>query len=267
MFLLHCFIALTGNYTFLNYLMMVLCLTLLDDQLLKRFMPPKLMAIFQDSIDEKKAGRLREAIYRGACAVFFSMALLVSATTFMGRGAILSPLRPIAAVFASLQLANSYGLFAVMTKIRKEIVFEGSNDGKAWFGYEFPIKPGDDLKRDLPWVAPHMPRLDWRLWFAAMAPLEDNQWVLALAKRMLEGDTEVTRFFAVNPFPKAPPKYLRAFVYDYHFTDFNEHAKTGQWWHRDKRQSYMPALMLQGDQLELAGPFNAGEKAPQFEEP
>ena len=232
--------------------MMVLCLTLLDDQIIGRFVPAKVLAVFHDSIDEKIPGRLRETMYKSGCALFFSMAFFVSAASSLGRSVIVAPLRPLVAIFSSLQLANSYGLFAVMTKVRPEIVFEGSNDGKAWFGYEFPCKPGDDLKRNLPWVAPHMPRLDWRLWFAAMAPLEDNQWVLALVKRMLEGDTEVTQFFAVNPFPQTPPKYIRAFVYEYRFTDFIEHARNGAWWHREKRQRYMPALMLHGDQLEVA---------------
>jgi hypothetical protein len=263
MFSLHFFIALTGNYTFLSYLMMALCLTLLDDDLLRKLFPKFLVQSIDDSWDERKPGRVREAIYKAAVFLFFTAAISSFAAGIFGRQILSGPLRPVAVVFSSLQLANSYGLFAVMTKTRPEIVFEGSNDLKSWSSYEFPCKPGDDLKRPPPWVAPHMPRLDWRLWFAAMGPLEDNQWVLALAKRMLQGEPQVVNFFAVNPFANHPPKYLRAYVYDYHFTTPAERNATGDWWRRENKQSYMPPVTLHDDALEVVqSPVHVSDPSP-----
>src|SRR6185437_11809113 len=119
-----------------------------------------------------------------------------------------------------LRLADHYGLFAVMTTSRPEIVFQGSDDGIAWRSYDFKYKPGDDLKRAPPVVEPHMPRLDWRLWFAAMGSVDDSPWVLSFVRRLLEGSPEMKIFFVNDPFPARPPKYIRAFVYDYHFTDW-----------------------------------------------
>ena len=131
-----------------------------------------------------------------------------------------------------------------MTTTRPEIVFEGSNDGNVWKSYEFQYKPGDDLKRPPPWVEPHMPRLDWRLWFAAMEPAEANPWVLSLVRRLLEGSADLKSFFAVNPFADEPPKYIRAFVYNYHFTNMATRAATGCWWWRDNKAVYLPPVSL-----------------------
>ena len=77
---------------------------------------------------------------------------------------------------APFYLANSYGLFAVMTTSRIEIVVEGSNDGQTWQAYEFKYKPGD-LARRPPWVAPYQPRLDWQMWFAALGRYQENPLV------------------------------------------------------------------------------------------
>ena len=68
---------------------------------------------------------------------------------------------------------NSYGLFAVMTTERHEIIVEGSNDGVNWLPYEFKYKPGDVMKRP-GFVAPYQPRLDWQMWFAALGDYQHN---------------------------------------------------------------------------------------------
>ena len=89
-------------------------------------------------------------------------------------------------------------------------------------------------------VAPHQPRLDWQLWFAAMERYQENPWFIVMMKRLLEGDGAVLRLFARNPFAKAPPKYIRARLYLYHFTRFG--AK--DWWTREERGLYFPAVSL-----------------------
>lgn len=140
-------------------------------------------------------------------------------------------------------LVNSYGLFAVMTQKRIEIILEGSNDGKEWLAYEFPFKPGD-LKRPPPIVAPLQPRLDWQMWFAALGSAEGNPWFISFVERILQGDKAVTDLLSKNPFPDKPPKFLRAQSYEYHFTDAKELLSTGNWWKRTYVSEYMPVAGL-----------------------
>jgi hypothetical protein len=128
-----------------------------------------------------------------------------------------------------------------MTTSRPEIVIEGSADGKAWRPYAFRFKP-DDPRRTPGFVAPHQPRLDWQLWFAALGSYRENTWVMAVLERLLEGDRDVLRLFGGNPFTAAPPRAVRALLYDYHFTTPDERRATGAWWKRELRGLYAPAL-------------------------
>src|SRR5207302_416589 len=120
----------------------------------------------------------------------------------------------------TLYVTNRYGLFAVMTTSRREIIIEGSDDGVEWKPYEFKYKPGD-VKDGLHWVAPFQPRLDWQMWFAALSDFQNNPWFEQLMFRLLEGRPEVTSLLASNPFPNSPPRFVHAVLYDYHFTDWS----------------------------------------------
>lgn len=154
--------------------------------------------------------------------------------------------RPMLAVYAWLEpfrTFNSYGLFAVMTTSRPEIIIEGSNDGVAWLPYEFKYKPGD-VKRRPKFVAPHQPRLDWQMWFAALSTYRQNPWLVNFCLHLLEGSRPVQALLEHNPFPQAPPRYIRAVMYDYRFSDFAERHKTGAWWHRQEQGLYLPPLSL-----------------------
>ena len=168
---------------------------------------------------------------------------------------------------------NSYGLFAVMTTTRPEVIIEGSNDGVKWLEYEFKYKPGD-LKRRPAFVEPHMPRLDWQMWFAALGDIRRNLWVLNFCGRLLQGSPGVLGLLGHNPFPHEPPRYIRAVLYDYHFTDFATRRKTGDWWQRRKIGEYLPAISLReeparpGNQAAAtaapAGPGKATPARPRF---
>jgi hypothetical protein len=138
---------------------------------------------------------------------------------------------------------NPYGLFAVMTTERPEIVLEGSDDGENWREYEFRYKPGD-LSRAPRWAAPHQPRLDWQMWFAALGDYRSDPWFLRFCERVLEGSPPVLALLESNPFPDRPPRYLRATLYEYSFTDFAGRRSTGNWWNRVPRRPYMPAISL-----------------------
>ncbi len=136
---------------------------------------------------------------------------------------------------------NSYGLFAVMTTTRPEIVVEGSADGETWKPYEFRWKPGD-LARRPAFVEPHQPRLDWQMWFAALGSLEQNPWLEGFLSRLLDGSPDVLRLLETNPFPGAPPRYVRALLYDYKFTTLEEKRRTGKWWKRELLGAYTPVF-------------------------
>jgi hypothetical protein len=141
------------------------------------------------------------------------------------------------------RIVNGYGLFRVMTKSRPEIVLEGSADGIEWLPYEFRWKPGD-VNQPPHWVAPHQPRLDWQMWFAALGNYRQNPWLGGLAMGLLRDNPDVTGLFAHNPFPENPPRYLRATLYDYHFTSWDERRATGTWWTRERVGEYFPQVSL-----------------------
>ncbi len=111
---------------------------------------------------------------------------------------------------------NGYGLFAMMTTARPEIIIEGSNDNQTWLPYEFKYKPGDPTRRPA-FVAPHQPRLDWQMWFEALNVMtphyEPSSWFMNFCVRILQGQPEVLALLKTNPFPNSPPRYLRATVY------------------------------------------------------
>jgi lipase maturation factor 1 len=137
---------------------------------------------------------------------------------------------------------NPYGLFAVMTMDRPEIVIEGSDDAVTWREYGFRYKPGD-VHQPPRWSAPHMPRLDWQMWFAALGPAPT--WFRHLIRRLLEGSPEVLALFETNPFPDRPPRYVRALLYDYHMTDRDTLRRTGTWWRRELLGTYFPIAALE----------------------
>ncbi len=144
---------------------------------------------------------------------------------------------------APLRLVNGYGLFAVMTTHRQEIVIEGSDDDVTWKEYAFRDKPGD-VKRAPRFIAPFQPRLDWQMWFAALGDAEQTPWFGDLMIRLLQGSRPVLALLKENPFPDAPPKYVRAIAYVYRFTTLDERRKDGAWWKRQMKVEYYPPTSL-----------------------
>ena len=130
-----------------------------------------------------------------------------------------------------LRTINGYGLFRTMTTTRPEIEIEGSHDGRRWTAYPFHWKPGPPDRRPR-YAAPHQPRLDWQMWFAALNPRRASHWLQPLGVRLLDGSPEVLALFAENPFPHAPPRYIRFVYYEYRFTTRGDDATTDHWWQR-----------------------------------
>ncbi len=231
-------IGLTGNYTFFNALTVCVSVALLDDADLVKVVPRRWRAGVGEVLEsvageEPSAIRwLRRSI---AAGLVVANVTVVLAPALGGSGAPLSWVWRVTAPFASV---NGYGLFAVMTKDRPEIVIEGSDDGSTWREYVLPWKPGP-LDRRPGFVEPHQPRLDWQLWFAALNPRGNRAWVAALLNRLREGSPAVLGLFARNPFPDAPPRYVRATLYRYHFADWATLRATGAWWTREPVQPWM----------------------------
>ncbi|HTX37794.1 MAG TPA: lipase maturation factor family protein [Bryobacteraceae bacterium] len=211
-------ILFTGNYTFFNWLTIALAMWL--------FIEP---------------GREPEGRHR---VVSISLAAFIAVSSGLVMLALFSVPLPTAGnqflrLIDPLRIVNTYGLFANMTTTRLEIVVEGSNDGVQWQDYEFPYKPGD-VYRPPPVIAPFQPRLDWQMWFAALGSYQENRWFVNFMLRLLQGEPRVTHLLSYNPFPHAPPKFIRARLYLYHFTHWGQRA----WWSREERGLYFPAVSL-----------------------
>jgi hypothetical protein len=232
---LQALIALTGNYTFFNLLAVTLCVLLLDDAFLRRFVPERILARFPRHPIRPRY-RLWFVVPLAAAILTPSLTLLAAQLGVPLRslpGPAVDTLR----LALPFHLVGAYGLFANMTTSRPEIVVEGSDDGQNWRAYEFRYKPGD-LSRPPPWVAPHQPRLDWQMWFAALGSYEQNLWFGRFLARLLEGSPEVLALLERNPFPDSPPQFVRAILYDYHFTDYAQRSADGRWWRRRELRPY-----------------------------
>jgi hypothetical protein len=131
-----------------------------------------------------------------------------------------------------------------MTTTRPEIVLEGSDDGTTWAEYEFKYKAGD-LHRRPPWVAPRQPRVDWQMWFAALGRFDEERWLQNFCVRLLENDAAVLNLIERNPFQGHAPKYLRAVLYQYRFSDWSTARRDGVWWTRERLRDYSPVLSLE----------------------
>ena len=245
--LLQVLIGVTGNYTFFNLLTLGLCLLLLDDSLLRRLVPHKLAASIAGSRSAGRSSRIRRYVTAALAAVIVLASGAEMARRLFGGAALPAPLRAAIDRLEPFHVASSYGLFAIMTTSRPEVIVQGSNDGTTWLDYEFKYKPGD-LKRPPPWVEPHQPRLDWQMWFAALGSYEENRWFVNFIVRLLEGSPPVLALLAKNPFPAGPPRYVRALVYEYRFTDPATRRATGEWWRREFKGSYFPVASLKKEE-------------------
>jgi len=256
-------IILTSNYAFLNYLVLALGILLLDDKYLAVFLPRRLREPAAVAADLSAASSTAvnqgtgEGGWAAARRAFSSFGLWVAAFfqtwIFYAIAAQLVwmivpraplPTSPVSGL-EPFRIANQYGLFAVMTRGRYEIEFQGSNDGKTWIPYPFRYKPQDP--QAAPGIyAPYQPRFDWNLWFASLDNWQQNRFVIYAEERLLTGSPAVLALFAGNPFPNAPPMQLRAVVWQYWFSDRAE-KRQGFWWRRELIGLYAPALEREPD--------------------
>ena len=229
-------IFITGNYTFFNLLALALCLLLFDDA---AFLPTA----------HPVTRRIWNRSHRAVSAALAAFILLASGFQFLEvfHGSVPKPAAAVLSAMAPFGVVNTYGLFAVMTTSRPEITVEGSNDGQTWLEYGFRYKP-NELNRAPRWVQPYQPRLDWQMWFAALGSYEAEPWFVNFVIRLLQGSPEVLALLGRNPFPSAPPRFIRARLYEYRFTTAAERRATGDWWERELKGEYLPPVSLRAAQ-------------------
>jgi len=238
--LMQLLIVTTGNYNFFNLLTLALAGLLLDDRVWSRVLPEAVVRWVAGPNAAALEARGLGVVGTVLAVLLFALASVRFVQALRPGGGGFGPL----AWLDSFRSVNGYGLFRVMTTTRREIVVEGSDDGTTWRAYEFRYKPGDPMRRP-GFVEPHQPRLDWQMWFAALSPYEVTYWFQEFLTRLLQGSPAVLGLLRTNPFPDHPPKYVRADLYDYHFTSPAERRKTGAWWTRTYVGPYSPVLSLQ----------------------
>jgi lipase maturation factor 1 len=255
-------VILTANYTFLNYLVLSLGILLLDDRFISRITPSKWRARFKSATSKPEPAdtdtththplinRFWHPVRLSIVSVMLTWIFYVTTAEliWMFTQAPL-PTSPVAAL-EPLRIANRYGLFAVMTRGRYEIEFQGSNDGQNWTPYPYRYKP-QALNQPPGIYAPYQPRFDWNLWFASLGGWRDYPIVPNTEIRLLSNDNnknkDVLELFAANPFPNEPPHQIRAILWQYWFTTMEEKRKTGRWWRRQELGLYAPTLERQPD--------------------
>jgi predicted DCC family thiol-disulfide oxidoreductase YuxK len=241
--LLQSCILLTGNYNWFNLQTMLLCLLLFDDAALRKVMPQRLLRRLPISAAHAEPRRAVRII-GGAFAMLIVFCSLVQMDVRFG-GSPPAMAQAVDGLIEPFHIVSAYGLFAVMTTQRDEIVIEGSDDGVNWREYSFRYKPGD-LARRPSWSIPHQPRLDWQMWFAALEDPRDLRWFARFLQRLLENEPAVTALLKENPFPDKPPAYVRAQFYDYRYTSWDAKAQ-GLWWERHLLGQYFTAAHLKGE--------------------
>jgi len=232
--LFHMWLFASGNFSFLGLLTMVLAVSTISDSWWKRVIkirPPKLT----------KPGRF----YFTATVV---LTVLVAVLSFNTVRNMISRNQLMNASFEPLHLVNTYGAFGSITRPRYEVVIEGTDDSvitgaTRWREYEFIGKPGD-VNQIPPQIAPYHLRLDWLMWFAALSTPAQHPWFINLMEKLLEGDKAVLGLLRYNPFPDRPPEYVRALLYEYHFTTPEEKRRTGAIWKRKFVGVYFPTVSL-----------------------
>jgi hypothetical protein len=209
----------TGNLSYLNHMTIFQSVILIHNRYLEPFIGPPAVV--------KESTLLWTVLVSIPAALFLFLQVVNLIQTF-------APTLWVARVLAAVQsyhLSYPHGIFAVMTTKRYEIVVEGSEDGIQWKEYQFFHKPGD-LQRRPRRISPYQPRLDWQAWFLPFRPYGTQWWFQRFLFKLLQGSPEVLKLLRVNPFPKHPPLFVRALVYDYNYTTPQEKKQTGCWWKR-----------------------------------
>jgi len=221
----------------LNWLTIVPALACFDDSLLSQVLPRPVRQWAASAAKSARPARAQELAAVG-------LTVLVAALSVSPVANMISPHQIMNTSFNRLHLVNTYGAFGSVGQTRMEIVFEGTDETTLtehtqWKEYEFKAKPGNPYRRPVI-VAPYQPRIDWAIWFAAMATPQEYPWTVHFVWKLLHNDPGTLSLIANNPFPEKPPRYIRAQYYAYHFAKPGD--LTGPWWERRLVGTWLPPL-------------------------
>ncbi len=243
MILTQLYLVVSGNYAWLNWVTIVVMTAALADPVLEaaaRVANPGFAIV---------ATRIEPAPAWFTALVLLLGLVIVVLSWFPVRN-LLSPNQAMNASFDPFRLVNTYGAFGSVSRNRDEVIVEGTDAatldaGTTWREYEFKGKPGD-VRRMPPQLAPYHLRLDWLMWFLPISSRYGERWFVPFLIKLLEGDRPTLALLRSNPFPDQPPRFVRARLYRYRFTSWQERRATGAWWSRTLVGEYMPAVTLRG---------------------
>ena len=236
-------LIISGNLSFLNYLTIIPFLACLDDTLLRRVLPKRIVARAERAAQESEPSRINNTV-AVALSILVAWLSLPIVMNLVGNRQLMNY------SFSRLDLVNTYGAFGTVGRERNEIVFEGTDDevitgDTKWKEYEFVAKPGDPDRRP-PFIAPYQPRIDWQIWFAAMASPREYPWTLQFVWKLLHNDAGTLSLLANNPFPEKPPHFVRARLFRYRFAPLAEKG----WWRREVIDDWLPAFSVDDQELQ-----------------
>jgi predicted DCC family thiol-disulfide oxidoreductase YuxK len=240
--LLQSCILLTGNYNWFNLQTMLLCLLLFDDSAIQKALPRSFASLGLVHGEDKTPTRPAAILVVSALALLIVFCSVVEMDARFG-GNPPTVAHEIDRFVGHLHITSPYGLFAIMTTKRAEIIIEGSYDGVEWREYEFRYKPGN-IAREPHWNVPHQPRLDWQMWFAALEDPRRLLWFSRFLNRLRQNEPTVMALLETNPFTDKPPVYVRALSYEYNYADSHE-KEEGIWWKRKFLAPYFPRSLFE----------------------
>ncbi len=225
----------SGNFAWLNWLTILLALSALDGSRVAGVLP----------LPRPPALAAAPGWFEGVVLAAVALVVVLSywpARNLLSRGQVMNY------SFNRLHLVNAYGAFGSVSRVRAEVVVEGTDEAEptgrtVWREYGFKGKPGEVGRLPRQWAPYHL-RLDWQLWFAALSPAYAQEWFLPFVARLLENDRATLRLLRTNPFPDAPPTHVRAWLYRYRYTDWRELRDTGDWWRRTPVREFLPPVSL-----------------------
>jgi hypothetical protein len=224
-------LMLSGNFAWLNALTIVIAVTALGDGIVGAVLPVSA----PDPVPDVAAW------HQVLVVVAAVVVLVLSRRPALN---LLSSRQRMNSTFDPLHLVNAYGAFGSITRVRHEVVVEGAHDPEGpWLEYGFKGKPGDPARRPRQ-VAPYHLRLDWLLWFVGISPGYGRDWFVPFLERLLENDRDTLKLLRSNPFPDAPPTYVRATLHRYRYTTYAERKATGDWWHRTPERTLLRPVTL-----------------------
>jgi hypothetical protein len=234
MILTQLYLVVSGNYAWLNWATIVVVAAGLGDGVIRTLLP---------GLGPAPAAAAGPPWF---AAAVIGVTILVVILSYWPARNLVSKRQLMNAPFNPFHLVNTYGAFGSVTRRRLEVVVEGTADpdpgpGSTWLEYEFRGKPTSLRRMPRQWAPYHL-RLDWLMWFAALSPGYAEGWFVPFLLKLLENDRPTVRLLARNPFPDAPPVYVRARLYLYRFSTWRQLRRDRVWWQREELGEYVPAI-------------------------